>query len=125
MKKLNLKKVLGLTIVGTLLIGTITLGMTTYKNYTLETQYNEEFTDLQQLEEIYKLIYSVEENDKHVIELEYYFNNYDIQVLTLYAEYNNSTIKYLAQLETIDGEPIELEIITNKEGIIKDFIIIE
>jgi alpha-N-acetylglucosamine transferase len=122
MKRLNLKKVLGLGIATILLVSTITLGMKTYKNYILENEYNNSFTELQQLEELYKLMYAIEENDNYIVELEYYLNNYDIQVLTLYKECNNTSNKYLVQAETIDGEPIELEILTNKQGIIENIV---
>lgn len=122
MKKLNLKKVLGLSIATILLISSITLGMKTYKNYILENEYNNSFTELQQLEELYKLMYAIEENDNYIVELEYYLNNYDIEVLTLYKECNNTNNKYLVQAETIDGEPIELEILTNKQGIIENIV---
>jgi hypothetical protein len=122
MKRLNLKKVLGLSIATILLVSTITLGMKTYKNYILENEYNNSFTELQQLEELYKLMYAIEENDNYIVELEYYLNNYDIQVLTLYKECNNTSNKYLVQAETIDGEPIELEILTNKQGIIENIV---
>ena len=125
MRKLNLKKILVLGIAISLLASSITIGMKSYKNYILETQYNNSFTDLQQLEEVYKLMYSIEENDNYTVELEYYINNYDIQVLTLYKECNLTSDKYLVQAETIDGEPIELEIITNKDGIIQNTIIEE
>lgn len=122
MKRLNLKKVLGLSMATILLISSIALGMKTYKNYILEEEYNNSFTELQQLEELYKLMYAIEENDNYIVELEYYLNNYDIEVLTLYKECNNTSNKYLVQAETIDGEPIELEILTNKQGMIENII---
>ena len=122
MKRLNLKKVLGLSIATILLISSIALAMKTYKNYILEEEYNNSFTELQQLEELYKLMYAIEENDNYIVELEYYLNNYDIEVLTLYKECNNTNNKYLVQAETIDGEPIELEILTNKQGMIENII---
>ena len=122
MKRLNLKKVLGLSMATILLVSTIALAMKTYKNYILEEEYNNSFTELQQLEELYKLMYAIEENDNYIVELEYYLNNYDIEVLTLYKECNNTNNKYLVQAETIDGEPIELEILTNKQGMIENII---
>lgn len=121
-----MKKILGLGLVIGLLVGSLTLGLKAYKNYILEEEYNNKFTDLQQLEELYKLMYAIPENDNYVIELEYYLNNYDVEVLTLYKENNLTSTKYLVQAQTTaDKEPIQLEIFTNKKGIIQNTTIEE
>ena len=113
-----MKKILGLGLVIGLLVSSLTLGLKVYKNYILEAEYNNNSTLLQQTEEIYKLMYSIAENDRYIIELEYYLNNENIEVIDITKENTLKTTRYIAHCRTYDNENIELVIYTNKLGII-------
>ena len=114
-----MKKILGLGLVIGLLVGSLNLGLKVYKNYILEDEYNNNSTLLQQTEEIYKLMYSIEANDTYIVELEYYLNNEAIEVINITKENTLKTTRYIAHCRTYDNDDtIELVIYTNKLGII-------